>query len=132
MEIDKISQQITLFEQSSLTSMEIESEEGRVAFERDSVTSKAPPAIEVKEIPETHKIIKSPIVATFYRTPSPDAPPYVEVGSRVRVGEPLCTLEAMKLMNQLEAEWECEVVAVLAEHATLVEFGQPLFEVRLL
>lgn len=128
MEIEKVSQLIALFEQSSLSAMEIESAEGRVAFKREFTTPKI--ATELKESPTSHKIIKSPIVATFYRTPSPDSPPYVEVGSRVKVGDPLCTLEAMKLMNQLEAEWECEIVAVLAEHATLVEFGQPLFEVK--
>ncbi|MFA5468207.1 MAG: biotin/lipoyl-containing protein [Sphaerochaetaceae bacterium] len=129
MDLDKISQLINLFEQSSLSAMEVESPEGRLSVKRENL---APPLKSEKVAKPTtgsHKIIKSPIVGTFYRTPSVDSPPYVEVGSKVKAGEVLCTLEAMKLMNQLEAEWDCEIVAILAQHATLVQFGQPLFEV---
>lgn len=75
-------------------------------------------------------IITSPIVGTFYLTPAPDAPPYVQVGDAVDSGSVICTIEAMKMMNQLEAEYPCEIVRVLAGQGSMVEFGQPLFEVK--
>ena len=71
--------------------------------------------------------ITSPMVGTFYRAPSPEAPPYVEVGSQVRKGQTLCILEAMKLMNELEAEIDGTIRAILVENTDPVEFGQPLF-----
>lgn len=74
--------------------------------------------------------IPSPIVGTFYRTPAPDALPFVEIGDTLKQGSPLCIIEAMKMMNKLEAEFPCEVVSILAEHGDLVEYGQALFEVR--
>lgn len=78
----------------------------------------------------TGEIITSPIVATFYRSSSPDAPPFVEVGTKVKAGQTLCILEAMKMMNHLEAEFDCEILAVKAENGDMVEYGQPLFEVK--
>ena len=74
--------------------------------------------------------VVSPIVGTFYRSPSPDAPPFVEEGSEVEAGGPLCILEAMKVMNEVTAEFDLEVVKILAENGQMVEFGTPLLEVR--
>ena len=74
--------------------------------------------------------IKSPIVGTFYRAPSPDAPSYVEVGSSVKKGQPLCILEAMKLMNTLEAEYDGVIEEILVQNGDLVEFDQPIFKIR--
>jgi acetyl-CoA carboxylase biotin carboxyl carrier protein len=74
--------------------------------------------------------ITSPIVATFYAAPGPDAPVFVKAGSRVKAGDTLCILEAMKMMNKLEAEFNCEILAVKAESGDMVEYGQPLFEVK--
>lgn len=76
-------------------------------------------------------IVTSPMVGTFYRSPSPDAPAYVEAGSKVTVKSVLCIVEAMKLMNEIEAEVAGEVVEVLAENGQLVEYGQPLVKIRL-
>ena len=74
--------------------------------------------------------IKSPIVGTFYRAPSPDAPSYVEVGTTVKKGQPLCILEAMKLMNTLEAECDGIIEEILVQNGDLVEFDQPIFKIR--
>ncbi|HUF13148.1 MAG TPA: acetyl-CoA carboxylase biotin carboxyl carrier protein [Longimicrobiales bacterium] len=71
--------------------------------------------------------IASPMVGTFYRSPSPEAPPYVEIGSQVRKGQTLCILEAMKLMNELEAEIDGTIRGILVENTDPVEYGQPLF-----
>ncbi|MBX6394935.1 MAG: acetyl-CoA carboxylase biotin carboxyl carrier protein [Alicyclobacillaceae bacterium] len=75
--------------------------------------------------------ITSPMVGTFYRAPAPDAEPYVQIGSRVTEKTVVCIVEAMKLMNEIEADCRGEIVEILAENGQLVEFGQPLFRVRL-
>ena len=74
--------------------------------------------------------ITAPMVATFYRSPAPGEPVFVELGSRITVGQTVCILEAMKLMNELEAEVSGEVVEILVENGTPVEFGQVLMRVR--
>lgn len=76
------------------------------------------------------RAIKSPIVGTFYRSPAPDKPHYVEVGDRVRKGQVVCIVEAMKLMNQIESDVDGVVDAVLVENAAPVQFGQELFRIR--
>jgi acetyl-CoA carboxylase biotin carboxyl carrier protein len=73
------------------------------------------------------KVIKAPIVGTFYRAPSPDAPSYVNVGDTVRKGQVVCIVEAMKLMNQIESDVDGVVVEILVENAQPVQFGQELF-----
>jgi acetyl-CoA carboxylase biotin carboxyl carrier protein len=74
--------------------------------------------------------ITAPMVATFYRAPAPGESPFVEVGSRISSGQPVCILEAMKLMNELEAEVSGEVIEILVENGTPVEFGQVLMRVK--
>lgn len=74
--------------------------------------------------------ITSPMVGTFYRSPAPDEDPFVEVGDRIKTGQAVCIIEAMKLMNEIEAEVSGEIVEILAENAQPVEFGQPLMRVR--
>jgi acetyl-CoA carboxylase biotin carboxyl carrier protein len=75
---------------------------------------------------ESHAAITSPMVGTFYRAPAPDADPYVEVGDMVEVGQTVCIIEAMKLMNEIESELRGRVVKILVENAQPVEFGQKL------
>ena len=75
-------------------------------------------------------VVKSPIVGTFYRTPDPSAPPFVDVGDRIRVGQVLCIIEAMKLMNEIEAEVAGEVVKVHRETGQPVQYGDALFSIR--
>ena len=87
----------------------------------------APAAAAAPERDENVVEITSPMVGTFYRSPSPEAPPYVEIGSQVRKGQTLCILEAMKLMNELEAEIDGTIRAILVENTDPVEFGQALF-----
>ncbi len=73
--------------------------------------------------------VKSPFVGTFYRAPSPDSPPFVEVGQKVKKGQTLCIVEAMKLMNEIESEVDGTVAEIYVQNATPVEFGEPLFRV---
>ncbi|MDD3088569.1 MAG: acetyl-CoA carboxylase biotin carboxyl carrier protein [Candidatus Omnitrophica bacterium] len=76
------------------------------------------------------KEVKSPMVGTFYRSPSPEAEPYVEVGSVVKKGDVLCIVEAMKLMNEIKAEFGGKIAEIMVENAESVEFGQPLFRIE--
>jgi acetyl-CoA carboxylase biotin carboxyl carrier protein len=87
-----------------------------------------PPAAEADDAHTAY--VTSPFVGTFYRAPSPDAPPFVESGSKVRDGQTLCIVEAMKLMNEIEADVAGTIVEVLCENGKPVEFGQKLFKIR--
>ncbi len=79
---------------------------------------------------ESGHVITSPIVGTFYRSPSPDAAPFADVGSRVRKGQVLCIIEAMKLMNEIESDVDGVVTKVFPQNAQAVEYGEPLFAVK--
>lgn len=74
--------------------------------------------------------VLSPMVGTFYRSPSPDDAPYVDVGDRIRIGQTVCIIEAMKLMNEIEAEVSGQVVEILVENGKPVEYGQPLMRIK--
>jgi acetyl-CoA carboxylase biotin carboxyl carrier protein len=94
-----------------------------------SSISEAPPASPPPVDPSLVEIT-SPMVGTFYRSPAPDESAFVEVGDRIQTGQTVCIIEAMKLMNELEAEISGEVVDILVENSQPVEFGQPLMRVR--
>ncbi|MDQ7037650.1 MAG: acetyl-CoA carboxylase biotin carboxyl carrier protein [Aquificota bacterium] len=86
-----------------------------------------PPSEDVKEEEKKYHVIKSPLVGTFYRSPSPGAPPFVEVGDIVSPGQVLCIIEALKVMNEIESDVRGRVEKILAENGETVEYGQPLF-----
>jgi acetyl-CoA carboxylase biotin carboxyl carrier protein len=88
-----------------------------------AATATAPAAAPV---PQGH-VIKSPMVGTFYRAPSPGAKPFVEVGQAVKEGEPVCIIEAMKILNEIEADRAGVIKEILVENGQAVEYGQPLF-----
>ena len=76
------------------------------------------------------QVIKSPMVGTFYRAASPGAKPFVDIGSSVKEGEPVCIIEAMKIMNEIEADGHGTITKILCENGQAVEFGQPLFVIE--
>jgi len=92
----------------------------------------AAPAVEAAKpaVSDKYETISSPIVGTFYRAPSPDSDPYVQVGTVVEKGQIFCIVEAMKLMNEIEAEFKCKIVEIIKENAQPVEFGDALFLVE--
>jgi acetyl-CoA carboxylase biotin carboxyl carrier protein len=96
---------------------------GRPAGSAPAPAAPAAPAVAEAEI-------KSPMIGTFYRTPSPDAAPYVDVGSEVGPDTVVCIIEAMKVMNEIKAEARGVITSVLSDNAKPVEFGQPLFKIR--
>jgi len=91
-----------------------------------------PPTIENKDSTnqEEGEIITSPMVGTFYHAPSPDSPPFVKVGDTISKGQTLAIIEAMKIMNELEAEFDCKILEVLVKDAQVVEYDTPLFRVK--
>ncbi len=135
---------VELLNRYHLTELELEKKGVRIRVRRDatpvvsSLSAESPqvqeassPSIVPALSPPTESsdflTVTSPIVGTFYRAPSPEADPYVEEGVLVRKGQVLCIVEAMKLMNEIEAEVDGKIVKVLVESTTPVEFGQPLF-----
>jgi acetyl-CoA carboxylase biotin carboxyl carrier protein len=87
------------------------------------------PKAEAKPADKPGTIVTSPFVGTFYRAPSPESPPFVDVGAKVKKGQTLCIVEAMKLMNEIEAELDGTIAEILVQNATPVEFGEALFRI---
>jgi acetyl-CoA carboxylase biotin carboxyl carrier protein len=139
MDIRKIKKLIELLEESGIDELEICEGEESVRISRHQKVpaaqqfyAPAPAAPAASSEPAASEParghqVKSPMVGTFYRSPSPDAGPFVEVGQQVRAGDVLCIIEAMKMMNQIEADKSGVVEAVLADNGEPVEFDQPLF-----
>ena len=89
----------------------------------------AAPAKQPEAAPETGNVITSPLVGTFYAASAPDKDPYVKVGDHVKKGQVLGIIEAMKLMNEIESDYDCVVEAILVNNEEVVEYGQPLFRI---
>ncbi|MCW8901430.1 MAG: acetyl-CoA carboxylase biotin carboxyl carrier protein [Gammaproteobacteria bacterium] len=144
MDIRKVKKLIELLEESGIAEIEIHEGEESVRISRNATGVAAPiaaapalaapvaaapaatPAAPAEEVIEGH-VLNSPMVGSFYRAPSPGASSFVEVGSKVSVGDTLCIIEAMKLLNQIEADKAGTIKAILVENGQAVEYNQPLF-----
>ena len=152
MDIRKIKKLIELVEESGITELEVQEEEGTVRISRAApavapaaiqyaaapvVPAAAPAAAPVAAAPAEAPVaeisghqVRSPMVGTFYRSPSPEAKAFVEVGQTVKVGDALCIVEAMKMMNRIEADKAGVVKAILVNDGEAVEFDQPLIVIE--
>jgi len=146
MDIRELRKILEAFDKSKANILEFENEEFRIYLDKSATApaQAAPVAVQpqVQQEPIVQKVeakpecevegdlITSPMVGTFYQAPSPDSPPYVKVGDKVKKGQTLCIIEAMKIMNELEAEYDCEILEVLVEDGQPVEFDTPLFRVK--
>jgi acetyl-CoA carboxylase biotin carboxyl carrier protein len=158
MEIKDIRSLIKMVTENDITEFELESPEEKIRIKRgvspqityyepsQSVSSVSQSSQQMVTIPAAENFpdetaistatagngeaITSPIVGTMYHAPSPDAPPYVELGQVVEKGHVLCIVEAMKLMNEIEAEFKCRIIEICKENAQPVEFGETLFIVE--
>lgn len=147
MDLRKLKKLIDLVEESGIAEIEVTEGEEKVRITRTiaaapvyaapvpaaapaatpaaaPVAASAPAAPAARDLSEAQK---SPMVGTFYRAPGPNAAPFVEIGQQVKAGDTLCIIEAMKLMNEIEAEKSGTVKEILVENGTPVEFGEPLF-----
>lgn len=149
MDLRKLKTLIDLVSESSISELEITEAEGKVRIVKSTpavsvsapavavaapaaapVAPAAQPTAAVVAAPEAQpqgKVIKSPMVGTFYRSASPGAKPFADVGSTVKEGDPVCIIEAMKIMNEIEADLGGTISRILCENGQAVEFGQPLF-----
>ncbi|NOQ36837.1 MAG: acetyl-CoA carboxylase biotin carboxyl carrier protein [Methylococcaceae bacterium] len=143
MDIRKIKKLIEIIEESDIAEIEISEGEESVRITRYSssapvvaapapVAIAAPAAVAAEPAAEVHSghVLKSPMVGTFYRSSSPGSAPFIEVGQTVTEGETLCIIEAMKILNQIEADKSGTVKKILADNAQPVEYDQPLFVIE--
>jgi len=153
MTLEEIKELIRVFGRSKLGKLELKNGDFKVAMEKESgevvvassaqqqavapVAAPTPaPAVSetsaevTKEEVVSGEVITSPMVGTFYEAPSPDSPPFVRAGDTVRKGQTLCILEAMKIMNELEAEYDCKILEVLVKDGQPVEYDTPLFKIE--
>jgi len=153
MDLRKLKTLIDLVSESSISELEITEAEGKVRIVKatpvaapmaaPSVALQVPAAVPAAAMPAPasaapveapaappDKVIKSPMVGTYYRSASPGAKAFVEVGSEIKEGEPVCIIEAMKIMNEIESDISGKIVRMLCENGQAVEFGQPLFIVE--
>ena len=143
MNIKEIKEMINLMNENNLSEIELEKEGLKIRLRRgpegvvEKVVERAMPKVPpAPQLPGEQPVastatkvieIKSPMVGTFYIAPSPDAPPFVNPGDNIEVGQVVCIIEAMKLMNEIKSDMKGKVVSVLVENADPVEFGQALF-----
>ena len=152
MDLRKLKTLIDLVSESNISELEITEAEGKVRIVKagaapvlaapmamaaapavaPAMTAAPAAAAAPAEAPAapSGKIVKSPMVGTFYRSPSPGAKAFIEVGSAVKEGDPVCIIEAMKIMNEIESDIGGTVRRILCENGQAVEFGQPLFELE--
>ncbi len=142
MDIRKIKKLIELIEESDIAEIEIHEGEESVRLSRYSAqpstamqlhappTAAPAPAAAHQPPEELGHMVRSPMVGTFYRSPTPGAKSFVELGSHVKVGDTLCIIEAMKILNQIEADKEGVISKILVENAQPVEYNQPLFVIE--
>lgn len=154
MEIKDLRALVKIITDTDITEFEMENAEERIAIKRGpdkeyvqvsaptmtTMAAPAPapaapaaasaPAAVAAVAEDKYETINSPIVGSFYRKPSPEADPFADVGAVVEAGQTVCLVEAMKLFNEIEAEFKCKIIEVLKEDAAPVEFGEPLFKVE--
>ena len=135
MNLKEIKDIIKLICDNDIAEIDIERSGERLRIRRnvgEEIKMKNAPVASPNAVPEDRELlaVTSPLVGTFYRSPSLDSPPFIEVGSEVRKGDILCIVESMKLMNEIEAEFDGVVVSILVENGQSVEYGQTLFLVE--
>jgi len=151
MEIKDLRALVKIITDTDITEFEMENADEKILIKRGpdkeyvqfaapapSVATVAAPAVtaapavaaEPAVADDKYETINSPIVGSFYRKPSPEADAFAEVGSIVEAGQTVCLVEAMKLFNEIEAEFKCKIIEILKEDAAPVEFGEPLFKVE--
>jgi acetyl-CoA carboxylase biotin carboxyl carrier protein len=149
LDLEIISEIIRIFKESDIAKLELSTKDFKIKLSKFGEFQAVPtislnnlqptqatqppqeaPKVEVKEEKNIY-IVKSPIVGTFYRAPAPGAKPFVEVGSKVKKGDVLCIIEAMKIMNEIKSDVNGVVEEILVENGQPVEYGQPLFKIRL-
>lgn len=149
MDLSELKGIVNLMQKSDLTELEIELQDLKLRLARPGAGQPVYEPI-IKQVPQQQpeptstgepkattsspddgtETFNSPMVGTFYRKPSPDDPPFVEAGKKIKTGDVLCIVEAMKVMNEIQSEFNGEIVEILVEDGESVEYSQPLFKIR--
>jgi len=149
MTFEEIKELIALFDDSSIASLSIKNDDVSLKLDKSSTAAPivaapvvtqvpapaAPAVIEPASTPAPvasveGDVITSPMVGTFYQAPSPDSAPYAKVGDTVKKGQTIAIIEAMKIMNELEAEYDCKILEILVDDASVIEYDMPLYRVE--
>ncbi len=152
MTFKEIKELIEIFDESNLTKLSLKNEDLKIELDKTVApqiqtqitpapvqTTSQPQVTQTPSVVETptettdngdFEYITSPMVGTFYQAPSPDSPPYVKAGDKVKAGQTVCIVEAMKIMNEIQAEFDCEIVEILVKDGQAVEFDTQLFKVK--
>lgn len=136
MDLEQIEKLVEIIEKSTLKEITVEEGNLKINLKRENnteiqnVTKNIDKKPEVLEEPDEESFITSPIVGTFYSAASPETPAFVRVGDIAKKGQPVCIVEAMKLMNEINCDFDCQIEAVLVSNEQKVEYGQPLFRVK--
>ena len=136
MDLEQIEKLVEIIEKSTLKEITVEEGNLKINLKRENnkeiqnVTKNIDKKPEVLEEPDEESFITSPIVGTFYSAASPETPAFVRVGDIAKKGQPVCIVEAMKLMNEINCDVDCQIEAVLVSNEQKVEYGQPLFRVK--
>ncbi len=145
MDLRKLKTLIDLVSESNISELEIAEADGKVRIVKASAPMTGSPVMfahapgqfaaplvpaEPEPVVDLANRVKSPMVGTFYRSASPGSPAFIEVGSVVKIGDPVCIIEAMKIMNEIEADVAGTIREILCENGQAVEFGQPLFVIE--
>lgn len=131
MELKEIVDLITAVSKSSLSEFSLQEGNLKLTLKAEQLKNDSispVPSVLSNEIKNNHQII-SPLVGTFYNSPSPEAEPFVKIGDKVKKGQTIAIIEAMKLMNEIEADYEGTVTDILVTNESVVEYGQPLFTI---
>lgn len=143
MDLKKIKEIVDLMNREGLIEIEIEEEGMRIKLRKreehsfketisNSIISTSPTEVVKTEVEKDITYIKAPMVGTFYRASSSDAPPFVDVGDTIEVGQTVCIIEAMKLMNEIKSDFKGKVIEILVDNGVPVDYGQMLFKIRLI
>ena len=150
MTFKEIKELIEIFDESNVSKLSIKEGDFKIELDKNSSVQVSVPQVSVPSTPapvstpavtevtstpapttdDNADFITSPMVGTFYEAPSPTSEPYVKVGDKVKAGQVVCIVEAMKIMNEIQAEFDCEIVEKLVEDGQAVEFDTPLFKVK--
>ena len=136
MDLEQIEKLVEIIEKSTLKEITVEEGNLKINLKRENnseiqnVQKNIERKTEIVEEPDEESFITSPIVGTFYSAASPETPAFVRVGDTVKKGQPVCIVEAMKLMNEINCDFDCEIEAVLVSNEQKLEHGQPLFRVK--
>lgn len=144
MDLEKIEGLVKIIEESSLNEFTYKDKDVKITMSKldhppvvaagvpvaEPASAAVNTSVEAAEEEDDTLFITSPIVGTFYSAAAPDVPAFVKVGDQVKAGQTVCILEAMKLMNEIQSDYDCEIEAVLVSNEQKVEYGQPLFRVK--